>query len=120
MPNWPARIGPRLADPERRLDHRHHAGARHGLVVGGGARDHVRMRIDEHDAGCSWHHVSLCVGLKPRCAVLAPQRQTCAAARAKEFGAILRLARSCGSFGGGKLLGHAAPPFLLLLVAFAA
>ena len=58
MPNCPARkrskptmcgevvhvgadIGARLAEPEGRLDHRHDAGGRHGLVVVGGAGDHV-------------------------------------------------------------------------------
>src|SRR5262249_29406266 len=67
------------------------------------------------DAGGSRHQVSLCVGLKPHRAVLAAQRQARAAARAREFGALPRLARSCGSSKGGKLLRHAAPPFLLVL-----
>ena len=39
-----ADIGARLAEPEGRLDHRDDAGARHRLIVVGGARDHVRMR----------------------------------------------------------------------------
>ena len=48
-----ADMGARLADPERRLDHRDHPGRRHGLVVVGGARDHVGVGIDEHHARAS-------------------------------------------------------------------
>ena len=43
-----AEIGARLADPEGGLDHGDDAGARHRLVVVGRARDHVRVRIDDH------------------------------------------------------------------------
>ena len=43
-----AEIGARLADPEGGLDHGNDAGARHRLVVVGRARDHVRVRVDDH------------------------------------------------------------------------
>ena len=43
-----ADIGARLAEPERGLDHRDHAGPGHRLVVVGGARDHVGVRVDDH------------------------------------------------------------------------
>src|SRR5476649_510542 len=40
-----ADIGARLPEPERRLDHRDHAGFGHRFVVVRRARDHVRMRL---------------------------------------------------------------------------
>jgi hypothetical protein len=43
-----ADIGARLAEPERRLDDREHAGSRHCIIVVGAARDHVGVGIDEH------------------------------------------------------------------------
>ena len=46
-----ADIGARLAEPEGRLDQRHDAGGGHRLVIVGGARDHVGVRIDEHHGG---------------------------------------------------------------------
>ena len=48
-----ADIGARLAEPEGGLDDGDDAGARHRLVVVGGARDHVDVRIDEHGAAAA-------------------------------------------------------------------
>jgi hypothetical protein len=43
--------GARLTEPEGRLDHGDDAGAGHGLVIVGGARDHMGVRVDDHGAG---------------------------------------------------------------------
>ena len=42
-----AGVGARLAEPERRLDDRDDARRGHALVVVGGARAHVDVRVDE-------------------------------------------------------------------------
>src|SRR5574337_659710 len=54
-----ADVGPRLALPERRFDHRDDAGGLHPFVVVGGTRRHVDVRIDEtHDRLRSIHSKS--------------------------------------------------------------
>src|SRR5262249_53169679 len=42
-----ADVGARLAQPERRLDERPYPGGRHTLVVIGGARGHVDVRVED-------------------------------------------------------------------------
>ena len=50
-----ADAGARLAQPERRLDERAHAGGVHRLVVVGGARRHVDVRVeDAHQESFCW------------------------------------------------------------------
>ena len=58
--------GARLAEPEGRLDDGDDAGPRHRLVVVGRARDHVRVRIDDHGAGAEPRRRRTAVAGPPR------------------------------------------------------
>jgi hypothetical protein len=64
-----AEASPRLAQPEGRFNHRDHAGPRHCLVIVGSARNHVRMRVNEHRARCGRQDAPLGILLQARCVI---------------------------------------------------
>src|SRR6185503_15007786 len=102
-----ADIGARLAEPERGFDHRDDAGARHRLIVVGGARDHVRVRVDEHGAGGERQGAPCLFQLQPRAAVVGDQAHARSAARTGQFQTIPRAVRAVA---GLRLLAHGSLP----------
>ena len=60
-----ARLGARLAEPERRLDDGDDAGRGHALVVVGGARAHVDVRVDESHGSLRVIESSVARGREP-------------------------------------------------------